>query len=321
MTARLGLGSAQFGSAYGVSNRVGCPDGREIREILDLAQNADMGVLDTAPAYGDAEQRIGRCLDAAATLPVVTKTLPIAEAEITPHHAAQLIETFKRSLDHLKRDHLHGLLIHHPEELFRQGGDYLADALFELKQLGLVRRVGVSVYTAADINAVWRFFPFDLIQLPLNVADQRLLQSGHIGYLKRHGVEVHARSIFLQGALLMSPDELPAPLAGLAPYLARFTRACRAAELSPLEACLAFVLRLADLDFALVGVNSAVELSAIVTAAQRGAPANFDFPRLALRNPFFLNPANWPKSPFNGGSHAPVHRDHMLSALHLDGPA
>lgn len=296
MLSRIGLGTAQFGSRYGVSNRRGRPSSREIAAILDLASAAGIDLLDTAAAYGPAEREIGRwrCVKDVNSFRIVTKTLPIDALVVEREHAVQITERFMRSLDFLCHSSLHGLLVHHGDLMLRPGAEHVADALRRLRAEGLVAKIGVSVYDAAELEAVFERFDFDLVQVPISVADQRLVNSGHLARLKRRGVEVHARSVFLQGLLLMTPKQLPDAFAAtVAPLLARFVRACAELERSPLETCLEFVLGIPEVDCLLAGVNQAAELAQILAAAAADRPTAVDFAPLAFENSRLLNPVHW----------------------------
>jgi aryl-alcohol dehydrogenase-like predicted oxidoreductase len=138
-----------------------------------------------------------------------------------------------------------------------------------------------------------RFGP-QLVQLPLNVLDRRLARDGWLARLKATGAEIHARSIFLQGLLLMRPSELPPyfePMRkALADMQARFTRS----SASTLAASLAFVLRQEDIDVIVVGVNRLSELIEIEEAVAVAEGVEIDFGPAPSIAPNFLNPAHWP---------------------------
>jgi aryl-alcohol dehydrogenase-like predicted oxidoreductase len=199
-----------------------------------------------------------------------------------------------RSLDFLCQSRVHGLLVHHADLMLRPGSEYVADALHQLREDGLVTKIGVSVYDGAELDAVLDRFDFDLVQVPVSVADQRFVISGQLTAMKNRGVEIHARSVFLQGLLLMTPKELPdgfPPTA--APSLARFVRACAKRRQSPLEACLEFVLAIREIDCLLVGVNQAVELAQIVAAVRGAAATSSNFAAFAFADSRLLNPVHW----------------------------
>lgn len=296
MLNRIGIGTAQFGTAYGISNRHGQPTEREIDEMLTLAWLANVSTIDTAAAYGDAERVIGHAIGGMGAFRIVTKTFPVADPVLTRTHGRQITERFMRSLDNLREDRLHGLLVHQAALLLRPGAEHIVEALGTLRNLGLVSKIGVSVYGADELEAIADRFHFDLVQLPINIADQRLLRSGHLRWLKRRGVEIHARSVFLQGLLLMASQNVPTGLAQVAAELDRFAAACRRFERSPVEACLQFALGIEEIDCLLVGANTTAELTDILTACRSCAIDGIDFGALAFANTNLLNPAQWTRS-------------------------
>jgi aryl-alcohol dehydrogenase-like predicted oxidoreductase len=296
MLNRIGIGTAQFGMAYGISNRHGQPTEREIDEMLALAWLAGASTIDTAAAYGDAERVIGRTVGGMGAFRIVTKTLPIADPVLTHAHGRQIAERFMRSLDNLREDRLHGLLLHQTDLLLRPGAEHITEALGTLRDQGLVSKIGASVYGAEELEAIDGRFHFELVQLPINIADQRLLHSGHLRRLKRRGVEIHARSVFLQGLLLMAPHNVPTGLAPVAAELDRFAEACRRLERAPIEACLQFALGIEEIDCLLVGANTTIELADILTACRSSTADGIDFGALAFADTGLLNPAQWTRS-------------------------
>jgi aryl-alcohol dehydrogenase-like predicted oxidoreductase len=286
---KLGLGTVQWGLDYGISNRDGKTTSDEVGLILAAATQSGIRVLDTAALYGDAEAVIGQHpLD---SFHVVTKTPRYARSEITPADADELLSTFKRSLVRLGTPAVYGLLAHHANDLLVPGGEYLIDAMLELKQAGEVGRVGVSVYDGGQIASILDRFTPDIVQLPVNVFDQRLIEDGSLDRLSALGVEIHARSVFLQGVLLMDQADIPDVLAPLFPNVEAWHTACRDQGLTPLQAALAFVCGLDAIHCCLVGVQNQSQLAACLWAAENAHP--FDARGLASNDPAFVNPANW----------------------------
>jgi aryl-alcohol dehydrogenase-like predicted oxidoreductase len=288
----LGLGTAQLGLPYGVSNRDGRPSEAEAAAIVGRALEHGVRVFDTAPAYGEAEALLGRLLPADADVRVVTKTAPGGEGgAATPDTVRRAVE---RSLERLRRDSLDALLVHHGSELAGPGGGRLATCLLELRDAGLARRLGVSVYDRAELDAARELLPLDLVQLPLNAFDRRLAADGTIDELHAAGVEVHARSAFLQGLLLMKPEELPAGLAAAEPPLRRFHKLRRERGLGPIEAALGAVREVPGVDVVLVGVNSARELDECAAAIGAAAGPAIDPAEIAIDDPTAIDPRRWP---------------------------
>jgi aryl-alcohol dehydrogenase-like predicted oxidoreductase len=284
---KLGLGTVQFGLDYGISNAGGKTAPDEVRRILAAAAGDGLRVLDTASLYGESEEVLGGCWPARHDFRVVTKT-----PRLTGPDAPELLErTLARSLKRLGLDAVYGLLVHHADDLLSPRGAPLVRRLETVRDRGLAQRIGFSCYSAAEIDAVLQLFTPDLVQLPLNVFDQRLLASGHMEKLKERGVEIHARSVFLQGLLLMAPEVLPPYFEPLKQHLAGYRRALAEASLTPLEAALGFATGLDQVDAVLVGVNNLSQLQEI--SGNACCIESSFFADFSIADAEILTPSNW----------------------------
>ncbi|MBK7901033.1 MAG: aldo/keto reductase [Betaproteobacteria bacterium] len=286
---RIGLGTVQWGMEYGVNNHDGRTPSLEVGRILAAGRAVGLRVLDTAALYGEAESVLGE--QDLRGMRVVTKTPRYAHAPITAADANDLKATLGRSLARLRQPSVHGLLVHHADDLLAPGGERLIDALHFLRDQGKAERIGVSVYDGNQIAAVLERFTPDLVQLPLNVLDQRLVTDGSLSRLASLGVEIHVRSVFLQGLLLMQPDSTPAYFDPWRDQLCAWHAACYARNVLPQHAALAFVCDQPEVNCCLVGVQSLAQLEQSL-AGLDDVPA-FDAAPFACRDPALLNPANW----------------------------
>lgn len=289
---KLGLGTVQWGLAYGVANKGGKVAIEDIAALLDIAAGAGICVLDTAHAYGDAEETIGRLADRAAPFSVITKTKPVPPGDIDAAKVAEIAAAFDTSLHRLKGWCVDGVLVHDCDSLFRPGGERLWRFLSDQKTAGRVAKIGISVYGPEQARKAVESYGPDLIQVPFNIYDQRLLTSGTLTFLKTRGVEVHTRSAFLQGLLMMAPGDLPAYFAPIRDHHSRFHAALAAAGTTPLSAALQFCLAQPEVDRVILGCDSAAQLREILAAATATAaqpPAS----AFALHEEQFLNPSLW----------------------------
>lgn len=289
---KLGLGTVQFGADYGISNKDGKTPTAEVAAILDAATELGVRIIDTACLYGDSEDVLGRSMPSDSRFDIVTKTPQFAKQSLDEADAQQVEDTFRSSLLRLNRPSVYGLLIHRADDLFVSGGDLLMDRLLTLKQSGLVSKIGVSVYSAHQIDEVLARFPIDLIQLPINALDQRLLQSGHLQKLKRAGVEIHARSIFLQGLLLMGLQDVPDYFSSVRERLESYHRFIEAQGLTPIQAALGFVANIPEIDQVICGVNNCQQLREICAAVQVKVRCE-DYADFAVMDEAIVNPALW----------------------------
>jgi aryl-alcohol dehydrogenase-like predicted oxidoreductase len=273
---KLGLGTVQFGQAYGVSNTRGQVTTADAAAILARAVRAGVRVLDTAANYGEAENVLSG-LDT-APFRLVTKTISAKGG------VQAVIARARHSAATLGAD---TLLVHAAADLQDDG---LWPALQALKAEGIFRKIGISVYVADDPAALAARYRPDVMQLPFSLLDQRLLQDGTLAKLKTMGVEIHARSIFLQGLLFL--DALPEKLRHAAPQLAAIKAAIKNAGSTSLAAALGFVLSRPEIDVALVGVTAPSELDEILGAAALPLP-DLDWSALALDDETVLTPSRW----------------------------
>ena len=273
---KLGLGTVQFGQAYGVSNTRGQVSAEEVGAILARAALTGVGILDTAANYGEAETVLAR--QDITPFRVVTKTVSVKNG------VENVVARARQSALSLKAD---TLLVHAAADLKEDG---LWPALQRLKAEGRFRKIGISVYVTDDPAGLAEQFKPDTIQLPFSLLDQRLLQDGTLAKLKKLDVEIHARSIFLQGLLFL--ERLPEKLRPAEAALAAIRDRIRDAGSTPLAAALGFVLSRPEIDVALVGVTQLAELEEILAAAALPLPA-LDWPALALQDEIALTPSRW----------------------------
>jgi aryl-alcohol dehydrogenase-like predicted oxidoreductase len=288
---RIGLGTAQLGLDYGISNPDGKTPFEEAERILATAAREGIRIIDTAPSYGDSEQVLGEILPPQDGFHIVTKTPFFRRNRITEQDAELLEEMFRRSLQRLRVTSAYGLLAHHAEDLLAEGGDRLVERMQRLKEAGVVARIGASVYTAQQIDGLLERYDMGILQVPVNVLDQRLIASGHLARLKERGIEVHARSAFLQGLLLMEPDSLPPHFHGVRRHLRKFQREAKRRGLSPLQAAIGFLEGIPEIDVVIAGVNDHLQLEEICRAA-RPIPTEV-FAGFAVSDPAILNPSEW----------------------------
>jgi len=288
---RLALGTAQFGIEYGITNRRGKLREDEISKILSIADSRGVGGLDTAPAYGDSEALLGKLLPQEHTFSVVTKTPPVAGEGNGQDDGVMVERTFMESLRALRVESAYGLLVHHAQNILVPGGERIFDVLRHLRDEGRVQKIGASVYDGGEIDLLLGRYDMDFVQVPLSIFDQRLVRSGHLRSLRSAGVEVHGRSLLLQGVLVTRPEELPSRFDRWQPELRAYRQAVREAGLTPIEMALRFA-RAQDIDWAIIGVAGVDELNEVLDAWS--VPSDeFDYARFAVDDEGLVNPAMW----------------------------
>jgi aryl-alcohol dehydrogenase-like predicted oxidoreductase len=284
---RIALGTVQFGLPYGIANQTGQVARSEAKAMLQLAATNGIDTLDTAIAYGESETCLGEA--GVQGFDVVTK-LPALPASI-PDVGLWVREQVSLSLRRLGLSRVRGLLLHRSADLLGKDGASLWHALQALQSTGVVGKVGVSVYSPTELEAVCGRFDVGLIQAPFNLIDRRLSTSGWLARLKSKGVEVHTRSAFLQGLLLMPALSLPPRFSRWNDLFGRWHQWLAAGNQSALHACLAFPLGFPQVDRVVVGADSRQQLQQIIDFSNqtlRGA-----LPDLGSDDEVLINPARW----------------------------
>lgn len=288
---KLGVGTVQFGTNYGISNTDGQTSAEEASRILSVAESFGIQVLDTAALYGSSEEVLGQILHEGHNFKLVTKTIRVDCGHITKGDAHRLEETFRSSLAKLRSSAVYGLMFHNADDLLAHGGEMLMECMRAQQQKGLVRKIGASVYTAEQIDRILERFDIDLVQLPMNVLDQRLLADGRLAALKSRGVEIHVRSAFLQGLLLMDPATLPEHFNPVRELLVDYHNLLEKNNITPVQAALGFLAACSEIDVIVCGVNNHVQLNELCLMAE--PLQDIDFSVFAINDETIINPSKW----------------------------
>jgi len=278
--SKLVLGTVQFGLDYGVTNQLGQVPKKNIRKILDFAKENGINSLDTAPAYGDSEKILGEI--GVEDFDIISKTNSLNDG-------VNLVESkFQISLEKLGKKQLEGLLVHNINDIKNIHFDELYKMMFRLKKEGLVKKIGFSAYTPDQVDFLLANVDFDLIQLPFNVFDTRLIEGGQLKLLKTNNVEIHARTVFLQGVLL-DFNSLSEYFIEWKDQFIDYQSMVRESGLSLLEYSLQFVMNMPEIDKVLVGVNSINQLKEIILAAS----TKNNVKAYPINDLSLVNPALW----------------------------
>ena len=284
---KLALGTAQFGLNYGLTNISGMLTNAEIRSILNLAQISGIDTLDTAAAYGNSEQILGDY--GVSNWKVVTK-IPKYNIEPTNMHI-WISKCVDNSIKRLNTDKLYGLLLHDPSVLLKSNGKNIAQVLKDLRSSGRVKNIGFSIYSPEILPSIMSVLRPDIVQVPFNILDQRIVKSGWLNSLTSEGIKVHVRSIFLQGLLLQEPENRPAYFDKWNDTLSKWDFLVKKIDHSRTALCLGFVKQFKQIDRVIVGIDNASHLQQLVKEFSLNIDVN---PRyLSIEDSSLIDPFNW----------------------------
>ena len=287
--SRLVLGTAQFGLPYGIANQGGQVTRVVAKAMLQLAAAKGIDMLDTAIAYGESETCLGEVGIQRFKLVTKLPAVPDGCADVS----GWVREQVDASLARLGVSAVYGLLLHRPQQLLERDGKTLYRSLQDLKEAGCVQKVGVSIYAPGELEALTAQYRFDLAQAPFNLVDRRLHTTGWLQRLSDEGVEVHTRSAFLQGLLLMPQADIPDKFAPWAVLWDKWHNWLAQHAVPAVRACLAFPLSFPEIERVVVGADSVNQLEQIISAAVD--VMSVDFPDLRCEDENLINPACWPQ--------------------------
>ena len=284
---KLAIGTVQFGLTYGIANQNGQVSRSAAKAMLQLAAANGIDMLDTAIVYGESEACLGEVGTQDFKLVTKLPAVPDGCDDVAGWVQGQVVASLAR----LGVSVVYGLLLHRPQQLLESHGKAIYQALQGLKEAGQVQKVGVSVYAPSELEELTPRYRLDLIQAPFNLVDRRLHATGWLRRLKDEGIEIHTRSAFLQGLLLMPQATRPAKFSPWSELWSKWHEWLLRHNVTAVQACLAFPLSFTDIDRVIVGADSVSQLAQIISAATSVAP--IELPDLHCDAENLVNPARW----------------------------
>lgn len=279
---KLVIGSAQLGMNYGLFNRKKISH-KQFKKIENLILKSNISFLDTASSYGNSENIIGN--SKLKKLRIITKIKLPNQKNIQIKN--WVLKEISKSLNKLKIKKIYAVLIHDYRDLLGSYGKVYLLALQELKKKNIISKIGISIYNSEEIKKIWEFWKPDIVQIPFNLLDTRILDSGWLNILKKFKVKVFARSVFLQGLLINDHN----PIKMNKKYkiiLNKFKNWCHENNTSLLEACIYFVKHFKQIGYLVVGFNNYNQLKEIIDVFKKKRitiPNKFSTSKINLIDP------------------------------------
>jgi aryl-alcohol dehydrogenase-like predicted oxidoreductase len=284
----LVLGTAQFGLAYGVAGRSSPVAELEIVQILEDAAGRGVRTLDTAPAYGDIESRLAR-LCSGLPFQVISKVSAVPTGASPRDAAAFVLQSAQRSRDRLG-GRLRGLLLHRAPDLNGHNGSAIRDALWPWATAERVQ-LGVSCYGPHEWLPIGPNNGLGLVQMPGNAFDQRI-RTVPPKYFE--GIELHMRSVFLQGLLLVGESDGVRRVPEASKALGAWHAFCRGAGLSPCAAALGIARSFSRVNSVVVGVDGFAHWTEVADLWEKTMPVPLS--EFACDSAEIIDPRLWRKS-------------------------
>ena len=282
---KISIGTAQFGNDYGITNQSGKVQKTEVFEILSSAKKNNIVSIDTAMNYGESEAILGEY--GIESFEITTKLPAIKRSDQAD---VEVKKSVNRSLERLSLDKLPCLLLHSTEQLFHDSGNTIWNALVDLKSEGKISRIGYSIYDPKELDLLFHRYKPDAIQVPVNIFDQRLLKNGWAKKLKHNNVEIQARSVFLQGILLLEAHDRPEEFTKWKDLWDEWDNKVAQSKSSRLKICLDFVLKCSYLDKIILGLDSLSHLNEILLELKNPSVSDI---HMDVNDEKLLNPLEW----------------------------
>ena len=290
MDSKLILGTVQFGLNYGINNSLGQLPKTSIFEILDYAYANGIKILDTAESYGNSQEIIGEFIKSNPKKKFKIITKLSASKDISKIKLDKVVE---ENCKILGVDNLHGYMIHDLSALIRN--TFLYEKLLSVKKTNNVEKIGISLYTNDEIEYIFKNYPgFDFIQIPFNLLDNESKRKKTIMFARSIGIEIHVRSIFLQGLFFKPINKFYTTLHPLIKHLNNLNSISKNMSLEIGNLAIKYPLSKKYIDHILIGVDSLDQLKNNIINCDSIKDYSFKkVDNIDVKEDFLLHPKNW----------------------------
>ena len=285
---KLILGTASFASGYGIKKNKGLSV-KKINKIYNVLRNSRIDSIDTAFFYSGVEKKIGQ--SKIKNLKIYTK-IPKIPSNFLLDPENWILNKVKKSLLQSKQNFFQGVYLHDPKSLSGASGTKIYKTLLLLKKIGYTKKIGVSVYSPEELNKIIDKYKIDIVQFPMNIFDRRFLKNNYLEKIKKKKIEIHVRSIFLQGLLLQSKEFAIKNFKKFSKILSLWEQWNLKNKNKKIETCLNFIFNQKNIDKIVIGILDIKELKEIINFKKK----NNKFPeKLFSNNKFLIDPRLWKK--------------------------
>ena len=271
----LCLGTVQFGLDYGVFNTPK-KDKEYCIKCLEYAIDNGIKAIDTATAYGNAEEIVGEFIKRnkhkikREELFISTKLLPNVLDNVSPSDYVNVIrDNLKKSLKTLNLDYVDAYLLHSSRYAFNKE---ILDALSVMKSEGLARSVGVSVYYPEEAIECFKNKNIDYLQAPYSVFDHRMEESNIFKLAIDNNFRIDTRTAFIKGLIRLKVDEVPEHLSKAKPILTKLDEICNKTGYSRIELAIGYIKREKNINHLVFGIRNIEQLKEDIEAFNKNIP-------------------------------------------------
>ncbi len=283
---KLIIGTAGLQKDYGINKSVGLSK-KKVSELVDFLNLKNFHSIDTAVSYKGVEKKLGGSN--------LKKFFIYSKIPKLPKKCCNINEWLSNvvndSLKNLDIKSYEAVLVHNTKDLLnKKRGVEVYKFLYNLKMKGFTKKIGLSVYNFSDLFKIIAKFKFDIVQLPFNIFDRRLLFKDYIKRIKNKKMEIHVRSIFLQGLLLKEYKKIPKYFKNRKLFY-EWENWCHKNNISKIQCCVNFISNQKYIDKIVVGPNSIEE---ILDIKKHFKKITNNFPKKIFSNDInLIDPRRW----------------------------
>lgn len=282
---KIAIGTANFGSDYGHFNKTKLSK-QKINKILKRCRLSNIDTVDTSSDYFKAEFFLGA--SGVKELKIISKIY--VNEGLIKEQKKFLDKKIKKSLSDLKVKKLYALLFRKPENILDRSKIKIWQHAKNYQKEGIISKIGFTIYDPIELDKAYDILKPDIIQVPYNIFDRRIESSGWMKKLYNEKVEIHCRSIFLQGLLLKNKNQLPEQFKRYKIKWNEYHAWLKKEKVTPLEACLAIAHKKKEISKIVIGVENDLQLKSILETNVR----NVKFPKwLKHDNGILIDPRLW----------------------------
>lgn len=286
---KLIIGTANFGLNYGQGILKKKVDTEEIKKIILFCKKKKINFLDTAFSYKNERYLKSQKLN---KWNIITK-ISIKNFKNEKNIDKKINLLINKTINIFKVKNLYGVLFHDIKEIEKKSGKKFYSILEKLKKDKKIKKIGVSVYNPKDIDKILKNYKFDIIQCPLSIFDRRFINTGYLKKMKKKGIEIHIRSIFLQGLLLMQHKLMPKKFNRWNKIWNKWSAWNIKNKTTKLETCVNFINQIANIDKVVVGITNKKQLQDILKYFKERKKNNYSLQFCKDIN--LLDPRKWDK--------------------------
>jgi aryl-alcohol dehydrogenase-like predicted oxidoreductase len=285
---KLILGTVQMGLKYGINNINGKISREECNKIFEKAFESNIRILDTAEAYGNSHDIIGKFHENNPNFKFKVNTKLANNIDLKQIDGKISNYLKELHIDQIETLMFHGYNSYHKNKL-------LIEKMVSLKKMDVIKNIGVSIYTNAEIESILNDDNVSVIQLPFNLLDNMTQKNNLLTQIKKSGKISQSRSAFLQGIFFKDLNKKNKIIDQLKKELIQLKNLTIKYKCSMQELALSYCLCQKEIDNVLIGVDSSEQLVKNISAAKFKIDINLinEINKIKVENVDLINPSLW----------------------------